>query len=288
LNRRLRIGIIVAVVGIVLVLAGLLVMNLLIKQAFQPVTPPTATPEAKVTIYVANGDLDIGTLISADNLRPLEIPLGIAPRNAVTDPALVLDRILKAPLVDGQMILLSNLADPTNIQHDIAFELDRNKVLLAFPASDLMSSLSILQRGDVIDIFVSMNVSVEIRDTNTILNNEPPRVESRLFTFDALQKVQITALVVEVTQQGEQAQTVSVAASTPAPTAVPPPSAIKIKSLLLALDPQDAILLKHLKDAGATFDYVLRSPTSDQFFEVQPVMPEYLRDRYQLEIIQER
>lgn len=286
MNRRLRIGIIVAVVGIVLVLAGLLVMNLLIQQAFQPVTPPTATPEAKVTIYVANGDLDIGLLLSADNLRPLEIPVGIAPRNAVTDPALVLDRILKVPLVDGQMMLLSNLADPTNIQHDLAFELEDDQVLMAFPAGDLLSSLNILQRGDLIDIFVTMNVNVEIRDTNTVLNNEPPRTESRQFTFDALQKVQITALVVDVAQQEQQ--TTTIVEGTPAPTPVPPPSAITIRSLLLALDPQDALLLKHLKDAGATFDYVLRAPTSDLNFEAQPVMPEYLRDLYQLEIIEER
>lgn len=286
MNRRLRVGIIVAVVGIGLVLAGLLVMNLLIQQAFQPVTPPTATPEAKVTIYVANGDLDIGLLLSANNLRPLEIPVGIAPRNAVTDPALVLDRVLKVPLIDGQMVLLSNLSDPTNIQHDLAFELQDDQVLLAFPASDLMSSLSILQRGDLIDIFVTMNVNVEIRDAQTILNNEPPRRETRQFTFDALQKVQITALVVEITTQQEQTQTV--VAGTPAPTPVPPPSAINIRSILLALDPQDALLLKHLKDTGATFDYVLRAPTSDLNYEVQPVMPEYLRDLYQLEILEER
>jgi pilus assembly protein CpaB len=184
------------------------------------------------------------------------------------------------------MVLLSNLADPTNIQHDLAFELEDDQVLMAFTAGDLLTSLSILQRGDLVDIFVTMNVTVEVRDTTALLNNQEPRTESRQFTFDAFQKVQITALVVDVAQEEQAAP--AVAAGTPAPTPVPLPSAITIRSLLLALDPQDALLLKHLRDTGANFDLVLRSPTSEQFFEAQPVMPEYLRDRYQLEIIQER
>ena len=53
--------------------------------------------------------------------------------------------------------------------------------------------------------------------------------------------------------------------------------------ILLALDPQDALVLKHLKDSGAIVDIVLRSPTSRQLFELEPVMPEYLVDRYKLE-----
>ena len=40
--------------------------------------------------------------------------------------------------------------------------------------------------------------------------------------------------------------------------------------------------LKHLKDTGATFDLVLRAPTSTQLFSLTPVTDEYLIERYQL------
>jgi pilus assembly protein CpaB len=53
---------------------------------------------------------------------------------------------------------------------------------------------------------------------------------------------------------------------------------------LLALSPQDALVLKHLKDSGAVIDIVLRAPTSNQNFELDPVMPDYLIDRYRLEV----
>jgi hypothetical protein len=53
----------------------------------------------------------------------------------------------------------------------------------------------------------------------------------------------------------------------------------------LALSPQDALVLKHLKDMNATFDVVLRSPTSTQQFDLTPVTQEYIIELYGLEIL---
>jgi hypothetical protein len=43
-------------------------------------------------------------------------------------------------------------------------------------------------------------------------------------------------------------------------------------------------VIKHLVDMGAIVDLMLRSPTSNQIFELTPVTSEYLIDKYQLEI----
>ena len=64
----------------------------------------------------------------------------------------------------------------------------------------------------------------------------------------------------------------------------PPPADIKVRAYLLILNPQDALVLKQLIDIGGIFDMVLRAPSSDRLFDLQPVMSEYLIDRYQLEI----
>jgi hypothetical protein len=77
---------------------------------------------------------------------------------------------------------------------------------------------------------------------------------------------------------------VSGANPTPQPTPTPAPSQIQPTAVLLALNPQDALVLKHLKDAGATFDIVLRAPNSNTTFDLKPVMPEYLIDRYGLTV----
>ena len=67
-------------------------------------------------------------------------------------PKMRLRKLVKVPLVSGEMLLDHHLADPTNISHDIGFVMSENMVLMAFPAGDLMSSLNVLQRGDIVDI----------------------------------------------------------------------------------------------------------------------------------------
>jgi pilus assembly protein CpaB len=59
----------------------------------------------------------------------------------------------------------------------------------------------------------------------------------------------------------------------------------KINSYLLALSPQDALVLKHLNDTGATFDFVIRAPTSTTQFDLTPVTAEYIVELYGLEIL---
>jgi hypothetical protein len=64
----------------------------------------------------------------------------------------------------------------------------------------------------------------------------------------------------------------------------PSPQNVRVQAYLLALNPQDALILKNLIDSGATFDIVLRSPTSSELFGVVPVTSEYLIEKYQLEV----
>ena len=106
------------------------------------------------------------------------------------------------------------------------------------------------------------------------------------FTFDAMQRLEITATIVEITsadQGGNQGVPTINQEGTPVPTPTPSPSERNTVALLLALDPQDALVLKHLKDTDAIFDFVLRSPTSNILFELEPVTSDYLIDLYGLE-----
>ncbi len=115
------------------------------------------------------------------------------------------------------------------------------------------------------------------------------KIDKRLFTFPALQRVGVTAIVVDIIEKEDRAAVSSAAASvtadsTPQPTPTPEPDQIVIRSYLLALNPQDALVLKHLIDAGGKFDFVLRDPTSTELFNLSPVLQEFLEDRYQLKV----
>jgi pilus assembly protein CpaB len=180
-----------------------------------------------------------------------------------------------------------HLADPTNVSHDQAFLIADNQVLMAIPATDLMSTLKILQPGDAVDILVSMQQTVQPQEPGledqTRTGEEEVAQETRLFTFDSMQAVKIQAIVVDIIEENRaRASTPAGEGSSAAPT--PSPSEYNIQAYLLALSPQDALILKHLRDAGGNFDLVLRSPTSNQLFDISPVFSEYIIEKYKLEV----
>jgi Flp pilus assembly protein CpaB len=266
LNRRIRIGILIALIGIVLLAGGFLIFSNIVRSIFVIPTAqqPQPTPITRAVV-VTSRDIPLGSVINSGDINTVDVDLAVRPIGAVEDIDLVIGRMAKVPLAGGDWVMNHHLADPNVVNRDLAFELDDSMVLMAFPSNDLMSRIRMIQRGDVIDILVSMTQTVPISEIDSegeFVQSEDETL-SRLFTFSAMQQVGITGIVVEVAQDG----------ATGAPQAY-----------LLALPPQDALVLKHLKDIGVTFDYVLRSPTSTEFFDLTPVISEYLIQKYELEV----
>jgi len=50
--------------------------------------------------------------------------------------------------------------------------------------------------------------------------------------------------------------------------------------LILIVDPQEAVIIKYLKDSGGVIDFALRAPTSERLFDTEPVTINYLARRY--------
>jgi Flp pilus assembly protein CpaB len=280
LNRRVLIGIVIAVVGIGLIGLGILAINRVLRQSLQAPVQPTPVVEATTNIIVTTRDLELGSVIDREDIQLMPVPVSLVPRDAMQSIEAALGKYVVVHLVQGEMVLQHHLADPTNVSHDVAYTIGDNQVLMAFPASDLMSSLSILQRGDNVDIFATLTVVVSPTNTTPgVATTEQQQPEPHTFTFDTFQRIQISAIVADVITQSSSSSTVPGQAQ---PT--PAPSSIKIRAYLLALDAQDALVLKNLRDAGAIFDIVLRSPTSNELFDISPVTEEYLVQRYNLEI----
>jgi pilus assembly protein CpaB len=53
-------------------------------------------------------------------------------------------------------------------------------------------------------------------------------------------------------------------------------------ALLLTVTPQDALVLKYVKDAGGTVDIVLRAPGAEQPATIEPVDVDYVIKKYQI------
>lgn len=274
--------IIFVILAIILIAIGVFASYLLIQRYQSKPAPVVIQDEIqKINVVVVTRDLFLGDTLIETDLKITSVPVEIAPRNALRDTQLAVGKIIKTDLIQGEILLFHNLADPTNNNQDLSFILSEDHVMLAFPADDLMSRESMVQRGDIVDIFATFKQ--KIRTVNDATTPEQEEPEMRTFTVDTMQKVGVTALVLEVIEQEEQSNSNLLPGQTGEETIVKPE--IKIKAYLLALNPQDALVLKHLKDTDAIFDIVLRAPTSSDQFELTPVTEEYIIEFYGLEIL---
>lgn len=280
-NKTKAVFIILA--GLALVAIGVLASIILLRR-MQPQRTPTQEQAdvVKTDVVVVTRDLFLGDALTSADLATASVPVEVAPRNVITKAEDAVGKIIKTDLVQGEMLLAHNLADPTNNNNDLSFILSTDHVLLAFPADDLMSREGMIERGDIVDIFATFKQEVRVVGEEAVTaNGEPVEPKMRTFTVDTFQRVDITALVLEVINEEGNA--------TPLTGQVQPeatgPLETRIRSYLLALNPQDALVLKHLKDTDAIFDIVLRNPTSDIQFELTPVTEEYIIEFYGLEIL---
>jgi len=271
----------IIIVGLILVATGIFAgFNLI--QRFQANRAPAVSEEftVKTKVVVVTRDLVLGDTISGTDVELASVPVEIAPRTAIDNLEEVVGKFIKTDLVQGEMVLSHNLADPTNNINDLNFILNEDHVLMAFPADDLMSRENMVQRGDIVDIFATFTQKVKTVGENTTTNGEAQEPELRTFTVDSMQKVNVTALVLEVISQESDKPVLQDQNNQAASSQI-----TRIKAYLLALNPQNALILKHLKDTGAKFDIVLRAPTSTAQFDLTPVTEEYIIEFYGLEIL---
>jgi pilus assembly protein CpaB len=267
--------ILIVISGLVLLAVGVFASFLLIEY----LQSNTGTPEEeeiveRTTVVVLSRDLSLGEAITAEDVTSISMPVEFVPENqVVTSVEEAVGKMIKTDLVQGEILLKHNLADPTNNNQDLSFVLSDDHVLMAFPATDMMSQERMVQRGDIVDIFVTF--SQELTETD---EEGEEIIITKSYTLDSMQNVSVTAMILEVVS--EEQNTSLVESETPANSS---PEG-EINAYLLALNPQDALILKYLKDNGAIFDLVLRAPTSQDQFSLKPVSEEFIAEYYGLEL----
>jgi len=285
-----RRGLLIAFFGLLVVFIGVLIIRGALRRVVSSPPTPTLPPPLTSPVLVTTHAIPLRGILKADDVTLIEVPIEFVPPGALTTKSVAVGQITKIPLAAGEMVLEHHLANPTMVTKDLAFTIGDDQVIMAFPATDLMSQVNLLQAGDLVDILVSIEVPVlpDQPQSGSAVGLNNSQAESQMFTFDALQHVTIQAMVVKIiptTQRGATATRTPTtnARATPAPTATPVPPEVESQAILLALSPQDALVLKYVKDAGGIVDIVLRTPTASQLFQLEPVMPNYLKDRYGLD-----
>lgn len=278
---RLR-GCVWLLAGVVIAaLAGLMGYLYLVQAAEAPAAE-VAVVGPQVSVVVAARRAPVRALLTADDLRLVEMPVELAPEGALPSVEDGVGRITLIELYPGEPVLMQRLVDPNAILADgrTALALAENEVLMAFPADDLLTSLSTLRPGDRVDLHLSLMFPMDPDLAAAPPAGQPAgAVQEReeLVTFAVLQNVGVAALPGQVIAEPAPAQPNALGAVAQEVREPQPPHAV-----LFALAPQDALVLRHVMDRGAIQSIVLRAPGVDAEFELEPVHIEYLIHRFNI------
>lgn len=254
-----RSGVILIVVG--LVLAVMSVIGVLSLSQRQTTTAPTPTPMPTVKVVVAAQNVPERTMLQANMLTVKDWPADLLPAGTVTKPQDLIGKVTSAPLVTGEIVLLSKVSiEQTAV--GLAPSLPPGLVAMSLGLSPVLAVGGAIRAGDAVDILVSMEYSIY----------DEAGSESRPLqaTFYTIQDVPV--LAVSGQQDVAAAGTTKAAATS---------SATGPSMLTVLVTPQDALLLKHAREKG-TIDLVLRSPQYHDQVVTDPVYLEYIMRRFEL------
>ncbi len=263
---RLR-GFLWLIAGVVVAALAGGVAFVALSQATAQEAETTAVTAPQAEVVVAARAVDVRGILSADDVQLRQVSVEAIPDGAVRDLDNAVGMITRVPIYPGEVLLTQRLVDPNVVTPDgrTALLLNEDEVLLAFPAGDLINQLNVLKSGDHVDFLFTYQLPID-RETDLLPPPQPAEdgttaegQPSETVTFNLLQNVTIAAIVRQAAEDGQ--------------TGAP-------RGLLLAVSPQDALVLKYMKDVGATVDLVLRAPGVEGRFAVDPVDLDYIINGY--------
>ncbi len=215
-----------------------------------------APPQAAVV--VAAQRIGVRSLLTVEDLEMKDVPVDAIPETAIRQMGDGVGKITLTELYPGEIVLSQRLVNPDVIAADgrTAVVINEDQVLMAFPAGDLMSNLNVLKPGDHVDLLLSYELPADTVTTGGLPGPVagPTEEGTELVTFSLIQNV----VLAQIMRGGEEGGATA---------------------YLLTVSPQDALLLKYVKDIGATRDLVLRAPGVEVDFQTDPVDLDYLINR---------
>lgn len=247
--------------GIVAALAGLVAMFALRTAVTTVQVPEVAAPLTR-PVVVATHLVERRTVLSEADVEIRELPEDAIRSGAVVKTEDAVGRITLRELNEGEIILAQNLLEvtaegaPEEGQVSLGEALEEDELAVALPATDLMSRFGVVMPGDKVDVLFSVNV------VGKTLLEEVPR--GGLVALTTVQDLEILQIVAEkpVAEEGEEGEQPGE------------------RLIILIADPQEAVIIKYLKDSGGVIDFALRAPTSERLFDTEPVTINYLARRY--------
>ncbi|MEW5958795.1 MAG: Flp pilus assembly protein CpaB [Chloroflexota bacterium] len=264
--------------GIIWLIAGLMLAILaagLSYYAFQQVVvQQTSAMEEKTTqtVVVASALINERAVVRLADISTEERPVAEVPSGAIFKTDDAVGRITIRPIQAGQVLLAQQLVDsfpannlePTEIvTGSVNFNqaLGEDLVAFALPASNRLAMEGILLPGDRVDLLFS---------TDVVGAQEGTGGKVSVYAIQDLEVLQIIYQPPppEEGEEGGEKKAEDPAARLP-------------KTLILAIEPQDSVVLKYALDTQTQIDLAMRAGDNRRVFDVDAVHINTIAERYE-------
>ncbi|TAK20200.1 MAG: Flp pilus assembly protein CpaB [Chloroflexota bacterium] len=258
--------------GILLMLFGTVVAIGVAWFVYQQSRQAAATARMEsVEVLVAAADIPERTILGAGQLTVKRMLPGSLPSIVLARPDQAVGRMTAAPLLAGDFVLPGKLVGGDG-RASLSYHVPPGQVVITLPASDILSTGAV-QVGDSIDLLVTVRPPDRAAAAGTTGVKGAADVEIEIGTTQTtMQNLKILAI-------GNTAPPSSDAAK--ANGASPPPRPGSSAILTFAVERQDALILKALKDnERVKIEMVLRAAGDAAAVATDPVTLNTIVERY--------
>ena len=245
-------------------LAGILTLSLLRQSV------PTTENVNTRPVVVAVVDVPFRRSIGETEIAIRELPIESIPEGAATTLDQVVGKMSTVDIFANEPFLVQQLVTPEIVTQQVALTVPKGKIVTAVPTTSRLVSNRLVRPGDHIDLLATFEVEV-IRD-----QGGGPMPTS----VGLLQDLEVYAIILPVANLDEGADAVN---GRNEGGVFRTPDA-EGQSILLAIDTQDALAIRHILDVGGELDLAVRAPGDDTLADVVAVDQFYLADRYNIEL----
>jgi Flp pilus assembly protein CpaB len=248
-----------------------LVAALMVRNASQRAQAEAAQRAQPVYVVMATEDVPEFVPVPASAVAIKAFPSAYAPQGAAVRVEDVVGKRTMTRLTRDQVVLSSQVATnagPTSPSTAVPV----GKVAIWMPVPDLLGQSGGLQVGDHVDILLTVTLAGTGANANRGLTTQTT-VQNAEVLFVGLASAPPPAQG----QQNQQPQQPNPSN----PNAISSPGA---KVMAVAVDPQEAVVAKYIKDAGGNIDLVLRSRNWTDVVNTESINADSLVDRYRFRV----
>jgi pilus assembly protein CpaB len=247
-------------------LAGVLTFGLLRQSV------PTAGKQLNTReVVVAVVDIPFRRSITESEVTIRELPVESVPEGAATTLDQVVGKMSTVDLFANAPLLVQQLVTPDIVTQQVALSVPKGKIVTAVPTSSQLIAHRLIRPGDKIDLLATFEIEI-MRE-----QGGGPMAES----VGLLQNLEVHAIILPMDNIKDGADALGGARE----GGVFPTADKEGQAVLLAVDPQDALTIRHILDVGGELDLALRGPDDDSMTSIEPVDQFYLANRYKIELV---